>query len=141
MDRPDYKVKNLDWLKKNGNMFWESVSNIYLLPILTKVYKEDRKLKKIKRWLKDEKRVIMLEVDDSFIDPFFIILYGDGFELGTEREDPDIIIRGSKTKLILHGPDLFRMILSSINKELEIKFKNLHLKDLLMFVKILYVWR
>jgi len=133
-------MKNMNWLKKNFNKFWDTTANNWFIPLLTKVYSDEKKLKKIRKWIKDGKKVIMLEITDFYMDPFFIVLHGDGFELGTEKEEPDIIIRGNKTRLIIDGTIFSRLILSYINKDLEIRFKNFSMKDLIMFIKIFYIW-
>ncbi len=133
-------MKNMNWVKKNANKFWETVANNWFIPLLTKVYEDEKKLKKIKKWTGDGKKVIILEITDFYMDPFFIILHGDGFELGMEKEEPDIILRGPKTKLIVDGPSLFRLIFSWFNKELEIKFNKSSLKDIFTFLKIFYLW-
>jgi hypothetical protein len=133
-------MKNASWLKKNFNKFWETTANNWLIPLLSKVYRDEKRLRSIKKWVKDGKKVIMLEITDFYMDPFFIVLHGDGFELGTEKEEPDIIVKGNKTRLIIDGPVFYRLILSYLTGDLEIRFRKFSVRDMLMFVKIFYIW-
>lgn len=135
-------MKEILWLKKNADIFWESVSNYWLFPLLTKSYRDEKKSAKIRRWIKDGKKIIKIEITDFYMDPFFIILHPEGFELTVEEGgEPDVIVRTKKVRLIIDGTSFISLLVSYLLGETEIKFSRVKFYDIFMFFRLFYKWK
>jgi len=122
----------LQGLKAHHNMFWESVRDFHLEPLLKRVYSAPGKRKLILRWLKrDLRKRVLIRQMDFFSDPFLIEFRRDGWTAKVldegEMDGAEIELQCTHLGLISLSDSLVSFIFGLVRGEfkLPLVFKNL----------------